>query len=57
MKNAWKLALALGLIVGGMSACKPKTTAEKVEDKVEDAAHEAGQAAERAGEAVSDAAK
>lgn len=38
--------------LAGTGACKPATTAEKVEDKVEDAAHEVGQAADRAGKRI-----
>lgn len=35
--------------------CKPKTTAQKIEDKAEDAQHEVQQGVERAGENVKDA--
>lgn len=38
--------------LAGTGACKPATTAEKVEDKVQDAAHEVGQAADRAGKRI-----
>lgn len=48
----WPFALFTGL-----GACKPQTTAEKIEDKVEDAAHEVKQGAERVGEKVDKAVK
>ena len=58
MKNAQKLWMGVVAGLTGIvffAACKPKTTAQKVEEKVEDAAHEAGQTVERAGERIKDA--
>lgn len=43
--------------LAGTGACKPATTAEKVEDKVEDAGHEIRQGAERAGKRIEKAAQ
>jgi hypothetical protein len=53
--KTWLLIGVLAGILNINTGCKPKTTAQKVEDKMEDAQHEAGQGMERAGEKVEDA--
>lgn len=40
------------VLLAGVGACKPQTTAEKIENKVEDAGHEIKQGAERAGKRI-----
>lgn len=40
------------VLLAGVGACKPQTTAEKIEDKVEDAGHEIRQGADRAGKRI-----
>ncbi|MBI5595801.1 MAG: hypothetical protein HY928_06895 [Elusimicrobia bacterium] len=44
-------------LAGGLGACKPKTTMEKVEDKVQDAGHEMHQGMDRAADKVEKAVK
>lgn len=48
----WPLALSTWF-----GACKPKTTAEKVQDKIEDTGHEIEQGVNRAEKRVKDAVK
>lgn len=49
--------VAIGLVGAGLSACKPQTAGQKVENAAEDAAHETGQALERGKENVDRAVK
>jgi hypothetical protein len=57
MDNCFKKLFGLALIGAGiaMSACQPKTPAEKIQDAAGDAAHETKQGMDRAADNVKDA--
>lgn len=55
--NRYNAVLALFAMGAGLSACQPRTPAEKVQDKVEDAGHETRQGLERAGDKIEKAVK
>lgn len=52
MKNRrwWLLVLSVGIVASNLIGCKPRTTAQKIEDKAEDTKHEMDQGMERAKE-------